>query len=118
VRLAEIDLEKIAPRAFTPIVYDSLPKLPSAERDLSVIAAKDVAFQTIREGIEGLCLAELTGIRLIDVYEGEKIPEGKVSLTIKFTFLDREKTLTLERIQEFMNTVLAFLNSTYGAELR
>ena len=116
--LAEIDLEKIAPSAFAPVKYEPLPKLPSAERDLSVVVDRAVAFQTIRAGIEGLGIACLTGIRLIDVYEGEKIPEEKVSLTLRLTFLDREKTLTIERIQEFMNVVLLFLNGNYGAELR
>ena len=118
VQLAEIDLEKVASRAFTRITYEPLPKLPAAERDLSVVVGKDIAFQAIRAGIERLGIAELTEIRLIDVYEGEKIPKGKNSLTLKLTFLDREKTLTIERIQEFINAVLAFLNGNYGAELR
>jgi phenylalanyl-tRNA synthetase beta chain len=118
VRLAEIDLEKIAPRAFTPIAYEPLPKLPSAERDLSIVVGKDVAFQSLSAAIAGLGIAELTGIRLIDVYDGEKIPEEKVSLTLRLTFLDREKTLTIARIQEFMNAVISFLKSNYGAELR
>jgi phenylalanyl-tRNA synthetase beta chain len=118
VRLAEIDLEKIAFRAFAAVTYEPLPKLPAADRDLSVVVGRDIAFQAIRAGIEGLNIAELAGIRLIDVYEGEKIPEGKVSLTLRLTFLDREKTLTMDRIQEFMNAVLAFLNTNYGAELR
>ena len=118
VQLAEIDLEKFAPAAFAPITYEPLPKLPTAERDLSVIVGRNIAFQTMRGGIEKLNITELADIRLIDVYEGEKIPEGKVSLTLRLTFLDREKTLTIERIQEFTSTVLAFLNSNYGAELR
>ena len=116
--LAEIDLEKIAPGAFAPVTYEPLPKLPSAERDLSVVVDKTVAFQAIRAAIAGLNIAELTDIRLMDVYEGEKIPKEKVSLTLRLTFLDWEKTLTIERIQEFMNIVLAFLNANYGAELR
>jgi len=118
VRLAEIDLEKIALCAFAPVTYAPLPKLPSAERDLSVLVGKNIAFQSIHAGISRLGIAELTDIRLIDVYEGEKIPEGKISLTLRLTFLDREKTLTIERIQEFTNAVLAFLNADYGAELR
>ena len=118
VQLAEIDLEKIAAMAFAPITFEALPKLPAAERDLSVVVAKDTAFQAMRAGIEELGIAELTDIRLIDVYEGEKIPEGKISLTLKLIFLDREKTLTIERIQEFINVVMAFLNGNYGAELR
>ena len=116
--LAEIDLEKIASRAFAPVAYEPLPKLPSAERDLSVVVGNTVAFQAIRDGIKGLGIAELTDILLLDVYEGERIPEEKVSLTLRLTFLDREKTLTIDRIQEFMNSVLAFLNTNYGAELR
>ena len=118
VRLAEIDLEKIAPCAFAPVRYEPLPKLPSAERDLSVVVDKNIVFQAIRAGIYGLGIAELADIRLIDVYEGEKIPEEKISLTLRLTFLDREKTLTIERIQEFMNAVQAFMNAGYGAELR
>jgi len=41
VFLAEMELDKIAPYAFAPITYESLPKLPFAERDLSVVVNKD-----------------------------------------------------------------------------
>ena len=54
-------------------------------------------------------IPELTGLDLIDVYEGEKIPAGKVSLTLRLTFQDREKTLTVDRVQDFIDTVLSFL---------
>ncbi|MDR1728828.1 MAG: phenylalanine--tRNA ligase subunit beta [Acidobacteriota bacterium] len=118
VLLAEIDLERLAPKAFAPVVYAPLPKLPQAERDLSIVVGKELAFHEVRTGVEGLGIAELTGVRLIDVYEGEKIPEGKVSLTLRLTFLDRGKTLTIERIQEFMNAVTAFLTTKHGAGLR
>jgi phenylalanyl-tRNA synthetase beta chain len=118
VFLAEIDLNLIAPHIFAPVTYESLPKLPSAERDLSVIVNKDLAFKTIHDGMMGLQIAELTDIQLIDVYEGEKIPAGKVSLTLRLTFLDREKTLTIDRVQDFINIVLSFLNTSYNAGLR
>jgi phenylalanyl-tRNA synthetase beta chain len=118
VFLAEIDLEKIALQAFAPITYEALAKLPSAERDLSVVVNKNVTFQSIHAGILGLQIPELIEIKLVDVYEGEKIPDGKVSLTFRLTFLDREKTLTIDRVQNFINTVLSFLNTSYGAGLR
>jgi phenylalanyl-tRNA synthetase beta chain len=118
VFLAEIDLEKVARYAFAPITYESLPKLPSAERDLSVVVDKNLTFKSIYAGIRGLQIPELMEIKLVDVYEGEKIPEGKVSLTFRLTFLDKEKTLTIDRVQNFINTVLSFLNASYGAGLR
>lgn len=118
VFLAEIDLDRLAPHAFAPIHYEALPNLPSAERDLSVVVPKEVLYQTIQKGIRALQIPELRDIRLVDVYEGEKIPSGKVSLTLRLTFLDREKTLTIDRVQDFVNTVLSFLNTSYGAGLR
>jgi phenylalanyl-tRNA synthetase beta chain len=116
--LAEIDFECIARHAFAPPVYDPLPKYPSAERDISIVVGRDLAFQAIHKGILQLGISELILVQLIDVYEGEKIPEGKVSLTLRMTFQDREKTLTVDRVQNFVDTVLSFLNRTYGAGLR
>jgi phenylalanyl-tRNA synthetase beta chain len=118
VYLAEIDLEHIAACAFAPITYESLPKMPSAERDLSIVINKDTAYRMIYQGILGLKIPELTGIQLVDVYEGDKIPAGKVSLTLRFNFLDREKTLTIDRVQDFINTILSFLTTSYGVGLR
>jgi phenylalanyl-tRNA synthetase beta chain len=118
VFLAEIDFECLARHAFSLPSYDPLPKYPSAERDMSIVAPRDVAFQTIHKGILGLGLSELVQIQLIDVYDGEKIPSGKVSLTLRLTFQDREKTLTVDRMQNFIDTVLSFLINNYGAGLR
>jgi phenylalanyl-tRNA synthetase beta chain len=118
VYLAEIDFERMARHAFAPIQYQSLPRYPSVERDMSIVVNRDLAFQSIRGGIDGLGIAELTGIDLIDVYEGEKIPAGKVSLTLRLTFQDRQRTLTVDRVQGFIDTVLAYLINTFEAGLR
>ena len=118
VYLAEIDLERIADLAFAPITYQPLPKMPSADRDLSIVINKNIAYRTIHQGILGLTIPELTDIQLVDVYEGDKIPVGKVSMTLRFNFLDREKTLTIDRVQDFINTILSFLTTSYGAGLR
>jgi phenylalanyl-tRNA synthetase beta chain len=116
--LAEINFECMARHAFAPPVYDPLPKYPSAERDMSIVVGRDLAFQTIHRGILQLKIDELIQVQLIDAYEGEKIPEGKVSLTLRLTFQDREKTLTVDRVQNFIDTILSFLNRNYGAGLR
>lgn len=116
--LVEIDFERLAARSFAPIRYASLPRYPSVERDMSVVVNRDLSFQTIRKGIAGLGIRELTDIDLFDVYEGEKIPVGKLSMTLRLTFLDRERTLTVDRVQGFVDTVLSFLTTTHGAGLR
>lgn len=118
VHVAEIDFAELSRRVFLPVHYEPLPKYPPAERDLSVVVPRDVAYGDVRAGILSLGIVELEGIDLIDVYEGEKIPPGKLSMTLHLTFLDRQKTLTVDRVQGFSDNVLAFLQKTFGAELR
>lgn len=118
VCLAEIEFESLARHAFEPISFESLPRYPSAERDMSIVVSRDLAYRKIQTCITDLKIAELVHIALVDVYEGKKIPPGKVSLTLRITFQDRDKTLTIDRVQDFVDTVLSSLNKTYGAELR
>ncbi len=118
VYLAEIDLESVAGHAFPPISYAPLSKYPSVERDISIIVSPDLSFQEMYVGIGELKIPELVSGNLIDVYEGEKIPAGKLSVTLRLTFQDFEKTLTVDRVQGFIDTILSFLYNTYGAELR
>jgi phenylalanyl-tRNA synthetase beta chain len=118
VYLAELDFEQLAKCAFAPIQYAPLPRFPLVERDMSIVVDRGLAYRDIRAGIDGLRIEELTGIDLIDVYEGEKIPEGKVSLTLRLTFLDRERTLTVDRVQGFIDTVLSYVVTTFKAGLR
>jgi phenylalanyl-tRNA synthetase beta chain len=118
VYVAEIDFEALVPHLFSQVRYEPLPKYPAADRDLCVVLPRTVTYAEISRGIRGLGIAELVGIDLIDVYEGEKIPAGKVSNTLRFVFVDREKTLTLDRVQGFSDSILAFLRDTFSAELR
>jgi len=116
--LAEIEFESLARHAFAPVNFEPLPRYPSSERDISIVVDQDLAYGSIRSRIMELKIAELANIALIDVYEGKKIPFGKVSLTVRLSFQDREKTLTVDRVQDFVDTVLSCLHKTYGAELR
>jgi phenylalanyl-tRNA synthetase beta chain len=118
VFLAEIDYAALCELAFTPAHYEPLPKYPAAERDLSILVGRDATYGAIRSGIEGLGIGELVNTDLIDVYEGSKIPQGKISLTLRLTFQDREKTLTVDRVQGFSDNILNYLKNTFGAILR
>jgi len=118
VFLAEIDFAELCRLAFTPVKYSALPRYPGAERDLSVIVGRDVAYGTVHEGILRLGISELVEVGLVDTYEGESIPRGKISLTLHFTFQDPEKTLTVDRVQGFSDNILRYLKDTFGASLR
>ena len=116
--LAEIELEALAPHTFEAIAFEPLPRYPSAERDISIVVDRDLAYGKIQSSLANLKISELVKMTLVDVYEGEKIPDGKVSLTLRLAFQDRVQTLTVERVQNFVDVVLKCLNEKYGAERR
>jgi len=60
----------------------------------------------------------LRDVTLFDVYEGDKLPEGKKSYAITVTLRDDEKTLQDKYIDNVMNRIIANLRNRLGAELR
>jgi phenylalanyl-tRNA synthetase beta chain len=118
VYLAELDFQALCEHAFRPVRHAGLPRFPAMERDLSLLLDRTVTYGAVRDAILSLGIVELTGIDLIDVYEGEKIPAGKFSMTLRLTFLDLERTLIVDRVQAFSDNVLAFLREKFGAKLR
>ncbi len=118
VFVAEIAFTELCRLSFSPAHYEALPRYPAAQRDLSIMVGRDVDYAAIRAGIDRLGIGELVKVDLIDVYEGSKIPGDKISLTLRFTFQDREKTLTVDRVQSFSDNVLRNLKDTFGAILR
>jgi phenylalanyl-tRNA synthetase beta chain len=55
---------------------------------------------------------------LSDVYEDDKLPEGKKSYTLNFTLLDQLKTLSEKEISLTMNKIQTKIESKFSAVLR
>ena len=118
VFLAEIDLQSLHGCLFAPAQYRPLARFPAVERDLSILVPLEISYKTLSEGILACGISELASIDLMDVYEGEQIPAGKAGMTVRLTFLDREGTLTVDRVQSFSDNIRAFLQEEYGAAFR
>ncbi len=88
-----VDTEKIySYRAYSPY--------PSVTRDLSFIVDSDLSYSKIEEFIKSRNIGYLSEFKLIDVFKGPQIGEGKVSYTISFVFSKMEGTLTSEEVDE------------------
>jgi len=60
----------------------------------------------------------ITDVTLFDVYQGEKVGEGKKSLAIKVTLQPREKTLTDAQIDAVAKTIIDKVGKDTGGVLR
>ena len=57
-------------------------------------------------------------VQLFDVYEGDKLAEGKKSYAVKFSFQDAENTLKDAQVDAVMEKIRAGLETQLGAQLR
>ena len=60
----------------------------------------------------------IRNIIAFDVYEGDKLPEGKKAYALGFTLLDESKTLTDEEIDKVMQRLMNAFEQRLGALIR
>ena len=118
VLAAEIRLDELYGRDLEDPAYEVLSRFPSVERDFSFLVDKSVSFARLVDAIRGLSILELRDIRLIDLYRGSSVPEDKVGLTLRLTFADVERTLTLPEVKHLGEQVFSFMRQELGVEGR
>ncbi len=98
--------------------YRELPRFPEVRRDLALVLDKSVTYDELQQAA---FLAErniLRSVNLFDIYEGEKVPEGKKSYAISFVLRDDEKTLTDQVIDKTMEKILRSFQERFNASIR
>lgn len=119
VFFAELDWDALTNAAQKlGITYYDLPKTQAVKRDLALLIDTSVAMADIEKVVKDSEKKILRDVTLFDVYEGDKLPEGKKSYAITLTLRDDEKTLQDKYIDNVMNRIIANLRNRLGAELR
>lgn len=101
-----------------PVVYQEISKFPSVQRDVAMIIDRHVAYNRVEEVIQQTNLKKLKSTRLFDIFESDKLGQGKKSIAISCTFQDAEKTLTDKEIDSMMNKLMQQLEQQLQAEIR
>jgi phenylalanyl-tRNA synthetase beta chain len=98
VFVAELDLDALMEQVPGGVRYEKTPRFPALKRDLAVIVPSEVREADVRR----LIMAEggplLRSVDLFDVYVGEQIPEGTVSLAYSIVFQSDERTLQEDEV--------------------
>ncbi len=95
--VAEFSLETLA--GGRAMVFEPLPRFPGTTRDLSMIAPRSLSHARILAAMKELAPDLLWEIRLIDLYTGPPIEEGKRSLTYSLLYRAHDRTLTDEEVE-------------------
>ncbi|KOF11735.1 phenylalanyl-tRNA synthase subunit beta [Planococcus glaciei] len=113
----ELNLSALLEVQLDALVYTPVPRYPSISRDVALVLSKIVEAGTIEAVIRNAGGKLLKDVRVFDLYEGDKMEEGKKSVAFSLTYFDPEKTLTDEEVTNAHEKVLSALTEV-GAELR
>ena len=100
------------------VTATDLPKYPAVSRDLALLLDKNVEFGEVERIAYQTEKKLLREVRLFDVYEGNRLPEGKKSYAVNFILQDESKTMGDKQIDAIMQKLIQNLTTQLHAELR
>jgi phenylalanyl-tRNA synthetase beta chain len=100
------------------IKVSSLLKFPSVKRDLALLIDEKVTFKEIYNLSFQTERNLLKDVGLFDVYQGDKLPEGKKSYAVSFVLQDSNKTLKDAQIDKIMQKLQQSFEKNLDAVLR
>ena len=117
VYVAHIDVTDLLNTDIEPAKFTPISKLHPVDRDLAVLATKDVRVGDMLAAVKS-CDDKICEVKLFDIYEGEQIPDGYKSVAFSVRIQPRDATLSDNEIKEIMDKVLQKISSEFGAKLR
>lgn len=118
VYVAEIDLTSLLEAEARKVRYAPLPRYPAIVRDLSIIIERRISWAAIRRAVLALGLAYLRSVEFADVYEGQGVPEGHRSLTLRLEYRADDRTLRDDEVDRMHEVIVRKLKDEFGAQLR
>ena len=115
---AELDLDMLLPLIPERYISQPVPAYPPVLEDLALVVDETLPAERVAEVIRQAGGKIVTGVRLFDVYRGEKIGAGKKSLAYSLTYQAPNKTLTDRDVAGIRTRILRRLEQELGAALR
>lgn len=115
---AEIPLTGPVVDRMAPEKHRDLPRFPAVGRDIALVVPKHVRSLEIERTIRKAGKDLVSSVRLFDVYEGERIEQGKKSLAYALTYRAADRTLKEAEVAEVHGAILEKLSTELSAVLR
>jgi phenylalanyl-tRNA synthetase beta chain len=115
---AHLDWEYLRKGKVPALKVKEIAKFPEVVRDLSVVVAQNVDFASIENLIRQTNRKLIRDISVFDVYVGDKIEAGKKAYAMSIILQDEEQTLTDNKIDATMHSVIQRLEKELGAVIR
>lgn len=101
-----------------PVEFKAIPIFPAVKRDIALVVDKHITYATLENIAYKYGSKLLKSVSLFDVYEGDKIENGKKSYALNFVLQHHERTLTDEEINKVMNKLINAFEKEVDGKLR
>ncbi|MBU6338289.1 MAG: phenylalanine--tRNA ligase subunit beta, partial [Acidobacteria bacterium] len=113
-----IDLGALARAAPGPACFDGFASVPPVREDLAAVLPATVSAGQLVAAIRQAGGELVDAVEVFDVYSGDQVGEGRVSLAVHVEFRDPERTLTDEEVAPLREKIVAAIETELGGELR
>lgn len=114
IAIFELDFGKLVPFKSRTNKFNHLPQFPLVEKDLSLLVDTSTTWKEINDIVSTM----VKEVSFIEEYNGDKIPEGKKSITLRIKLGNNNGTMTTEQINTRVEKILKVLNKELNITLR
>ena len=114
----ELDLETIFNTPTGLKKMSPISKFPTVSHDLAIVVKDNINSEDIIKEIKSTNRNLIKNAEVFDVYKGEHVESGYVSLAISIIYGNNEKTLTSDEINNVETKIIANLEKKFQATLR
>jgi phenylalanyl-tRNA synthetase beta chain len=118
VFLAELDLDSRLQRSSSTLEFEPLPRFPGVVRDLAFVVPHACRNRELVDSLREAGGDFLAEVQLFDVYEGEQLNRGEMSLAYTLTFRSPDRSLTNEEVDKQIDRIVKHLEKSLGARIR
>ncbi|RKT77216.1 phenylalanyl-tRNA synthetase beta subunit [Terracoccus luteus] len=115
---AEFDVDVLTAASEQPVQVQPFSSFPPALTDVALLVSADVPAAAVEQSLREGAGEALESVTLFDVYEGEGIEPGHVSLAFRLTFRAPDRTLTTEEVNSYRDAAVAAATAATGATQR
>lgn len=111
----ELQLDLLRPLFSDAKQARPMPKFPPTDRDITLIVDRSVEAGAVVASVLGAREPLVEEAFLFDVYEGEKMPKGKKSISIRIVYRSPSETLEDEAVSPVHEKISTGLMQTFNA---
>ena len=113
-----MSLEELIESKPAKIKASEINRYPSISRDISLVVKDDVKSSDLIRIIEKAGGSLVSSVEVFDIYKGEHIEDGYMSISLNIIYESKDKTLKIEDINPVHEKILSELSKQYQANLR